>query len=475
MTSVVLLIAYGGWSYFLAGSGERLLLDPIFLSAAIVLAMVEYFWRRDRQLPIVDVGALCALITLVYMALPAIFYIKAGFVFGGQSDARLTIMKTTAADVADFLWYVTAYITALCVAYSLLRGPGMPGPRVEIGASPGAGWALAAILALALIYQIGIEHAFHVHLDPTYQQMRDNLAQGNNALGTAQLPLLVAQISHNVLGIGRIAKLGIIAFVFARKNWALGFVLAAWLVAEGYSTVVAMSARTYFVVLIMAAILSGHRLLRPIGPVLAAVTAVVLIVGVLGFGYVRQGNITSLSDLWLVPTEFQSLMASGISISWQKARGNFHDVPWQIIFSDLVLMIPQQLLPFPKLDVSDWYLQQIGWEKTASGLMVGVVAQSKLGFGLAELVIRGAVLGAVLAFIHRQCVRHASSLTSFIIYLWLCTSIYYTYRASTFYIATWAVYRVVPFVLMFWLFNWLFRPRAVATAPDMAGNSPVTD
>jgi hypothetical protein len=475
MTSVILLIAYGGWSYFFATANERLLLNPIFLSAAIVLAMIEYFWRRDRQLPIVDVGALCALITLVYVALPAIFYIKAGFAFGERSDARLTMMKTTAADIADLLWFVTAYISALCVTYSLLRGPGMPGPRVEIGASPSAGWALAAILALALLYQIGIEQAFHVHLDPTYQQMRDNLAQGNNLQGNAQLPLLVAQTSHNVLAIGRIAKLGIIAFVFARKNWLLGFVLTAWLVVEAYSTVAAMSARTYLVILIIAAILSSHRVLKPIGPVLASVTAILLIVGLLGFGYIRQGNVASLSDIWLVPTEFQSLMASGISISWEKARGNFHDVPWQIITSDLILMIPQQLLPFPKLDVADWYIQQIGWEKMASGLMVGVVAQSKLGFGLPELIARGVVLGAVLALIHRQCVKHAGSLTSFIIYLWLCTSIYYTYRASTFYIATWAVYRVVPFVLLFWLFSWLFRPRAIAAAPDIVGGRAVTD
>jgi len=461
MISAILLVAYGVWSYFFADPDERLLLNPVFLSAAIVLAMVEYFWRRDRQLPIVDVGTLCALITLVYIALPAIFYIKAGLIFGPRSDSRLVIMRTTPADVADFLWFVTAYIAALSVAYSLLRGPGMPGPRLEIGASSNAGWALVAIVALAVIYQIGIEHIFHTHLNPGYKELRENILENKVVV----LPLFVGQITHNVLAIGQIALLGTIAFVFARKNRLLGLVLTAYLLVDAYSTISTMGPRTYFVMLIIAVILSCHRLLKPIGPVLALAMAIVLLAGLLGYGYIRRGTGAGISDIWTVTNEFQVLMTNGINMSWEIARGAIHDVPWQITYNDFVMMIPQQLLPFQKLDVAEWYIQQLGGEKTRSGLMFGVVAQSKLGFGLPEIIARGAVLGAVVAFIHRQCVKHADSLTSFIIYLWLCTSIYYTYRASTFYIATWAVYRLIPFVLLFWLFSWVFRPRRdVATA-----------
>jgi hypothetical protein len=425
--------------------------------------MIEYFWRRDRQLPIVDVGTLCALITLIYIAIPAIFYIKAGLKFTPQSDARLAIMGTKPADVADFLWFVTAYIAALSATYCLLRGPGMPGPHFQISAGPNAGWALLTIVVLALIYQIGIERIFHVNLDPGYQELRENIRENKVVV----LPLFIGQITHNVLAIGRIGMLGIIAFVLARKNRLLAVALAAWLVVEVYSTIATMGPRTYFAILIIAVILCCHRLLKPIGPVAASAAAIALLAGLLGYGYIRQGNIASISDIWSVPTEFQVLMTNGISVSWEKARGALREVPWQIIFNDFVLMIPQQLLPFRKLDVSEWYIQQLGWEKTASGLMFGVVAQSKLGFGLAEIIARGAVLGAVLALIHRQCVKHANSLTSFIIYLWLCTSIYYTYRASTFYIATWALYRVLPFVLLFWLFSWMFRPRG-----DLAAASP---
>ena len=466
--SAVLLVAYGAWSCFLASPDERLLFNPVLLSAAIVLAMIEYFWRRDRQLPIVDVGTLCVMITVIYIALPAIFYMKAGMKFTGRSDARLTIMGTTTAEVVDFLWFVTAYIAALATTYSLLRGRGMPGPRLAIDAGANAGWALLAIVVLAGIYQAAIEHHFGVNLNAGYQEILANM----RANKVVVLPLLLGQITHNVLAIGRIGMLGIIAFVFARKSRPLALALTAWILIETWSTVSTMGARTNFAILIMAVVLSCHRLLRPIGPVAAAVSSVALLAGLLGYGVIRQG--TSISDIWVAPNEFQVLMANGINVSWEKARGTIHDVPWQIIYNDFILMIPQQLLPFPKLDITEWYVQQLGWEKMASGLMFGVVAQSKLGFGLPEIIVRGAVLGAILALIHRQCVKHASSLTSFIIYLWLCTSIYYTYRASTFYIATWAVYRVIPFVLLFWLFSRTFRSRADVAPASSNADPPGT-
>lgn len=473
MISAVLLIVYGVWSYFLADSNERLLLNPIFLSTALILAMIEYFWRRDRQLPIVDAGTLCAFITLVYIAVPAIFYIKAGLIFGPGSDRRLVVMGTTPADVADFLWFVTAYIAAFSVTYSLLRGPGMPGPRLEIGAAPNAGRALVAIAALAMIYQIGIEHIFNAHLNPEYKELNENNFLENKVV---VLPLLVGQITHNVLAIGQIAMLGIIAFVFARKNSLLGLALTAYLLVDAYSTVSKMGARTDFVMLIMAVILCCHRMLKPIGPVLALAVVLAMLAGLLGYGYIRQGTVASISDIWSLSNEFQILMTNGIHISWEKARGAIHDVPWQITYNDFFLMIPQQLLPFSKLDASKWYIEQMGWGKTPKGVMFGVVAQAKLGFGLPEIIIRGAVLAAVLAFVHRQCVKHAKSLTAFIIYLWLCTWIYYTYRASTFYIATYAIYRVIPFVLLFWLFSWMLGPRShVTTARGIIGDRRVID
>jgi hypothetical protein len=454
ISAPVLLCAYGIWAYFFSTPEERMLLTPVALSAAILFAMVEHFWRRDRHLPIVDIGVLCAFITLIYIAMPTIFYIKSGLHWSALSDPRLLQMNTTPADVADLLWFVTAYLAAFCAAYALLRGPAMPGPGVGVEVSIRHGLALLVLLAIGVIYQTGIESYFHINLNPSNQELQQNY-------GVSPLPLFLGQITHNMLGILRITMLGIIAFVFARRNWLLGLLLGTWLLVEGYLTVSNKGPRAYYTFLIMAVILCYHRLIRPIGPIFAAGIALAMLAGLVGYGYWRDvGNrVAETAEIWSAATEFQVLLANGLHVGWAQAHGLLAEVPWQIKFNEIVLLIPQQLLPFQKLDMESWYIREAGVNNHGQGLMFGVVAQSKLGFGLPEIIVRGAALGAVLAFIHRQCVKHAASLTALVIYLWLCASIYYTYRASTFYIATWAAYRVVPFVLLFWFFSRIFLQR----------------
>jgi hypothetical protein len=419
----------------------------------MISVVVERSWRRDHRLPIVDVGIVCALITLTYVAMPTIFYIKSGMVWTDLSDPRLLEMRTTPNDLAGVLWLVTAYLAALCFSYGLLRGDGMPGPEVRIDAQPSHGWALLCILAFALMYQVSVEKIFNVNLNPSNESLQENY-------GIQQLPLLVAQITHNVLGIGRIAELGLVAFAVSRKNWSMAILMAVWLVLEVYLTLSTLGARTYLAMLLLALVLSYHRIVKPISVVPAASVSVAFLAALVTYGYIRDlGRGVSVNEIWSAATEFQVLLANAIHAPWAYDRGLISEVPWAIKLSDLIMLVPQQLLPFQKLDPSDWYVEQIGATSSGLGLMFGVVAQAELGYGLPEIIVRGALLGSILALIHRKCVKNATSLMAFIVYLWLCVSVYYTYRATTFYISTYAVYRLIPFVLLFWLFSRVFESR----------------
>ena len=68
------------------------LLTPIFVSTVILLTMIGYFWRRDRQLPILDVGVLCAFITLIYATMPTLFFIKSGYHWTSLSDPATDLL-----------------------------------------------------------------------------------------------------------------------------------------------------------------------------------------------------------------------------------------------------------------------------------------------------------------------------------------------------------------------------------------------
>src|SRR5262249_8734140 len=126
----VLLIGYGAWAALTSEPDQRLLLTPIFVSTAMVAALSEVLWRRDRHLPIADVGVVCTIITLTYSAVPILFFIKSGMVWTELSDTRLLEMQTTPDDVAKVSWLVTAYLAAFCFSYGLFRGAGMPGPTL---------------------------------------------------------------------------------------------------------------------------------------------------------------------------------------------------------------------------------------------------------------------------------------------------------------------------------------------------------
>jgi hypothetical protein len=82
--------------------------------------------------------------------------------------------------------------------------------------------------------------------------------------------------------------------------------------------------------------------------------------------------------------------------------------------------------------------------------MFGVVAQAVIGWGFPELILRGAVLGLVFAAIHRWYVRRSTSLWVTASYLFLCVWSYYTVRATTFHIAYFVVYRLVPAIALMW-------------------------
>jgi hypothetical protein len=426
---------------FALGADERLVLTPIACLVAILAFMIEQFWRRDRQLPVVDLGVLCVLITSVYIAVPSVFFVKSGFAWSDLSDSRLVQMRSTPEDVATVSWWVVAYLAALCSIYYWIRGAGMPGPAIAIKASNSEGLAILLIFVGCAIYQFVVERYFDVDLNPSNEALIATY-------GVQQLPLFLAQITNNVLGIERIAKLALIVFAISRKNWNFAALLVLWLCFEFYSALSVQGARTYFIVLVLAVILTTHRAIRPIGPIMGCFVATSIPAVLLTWGYFRDGT---SADVWSAINEFQVLLANALHVSWAYDRGIIEDVPWALTLSDFFMLIPQQLLPFTKIDPSNWYIDQIGASDQGVGLMFGVVAQAKLGFGIIEIVARGGVLGLVLALIHRQCVKNASSLTAFIIYVWLCTSVYYTYRATTFYIATWALYRVLPFVVLFWL------------------------
>ncbi len=163
--------------------------------------------------------------------------------------------------------------------------------------------------------------------------------------------------------------------------------------------------------------------------------------------------------------EFQVVFANSCHVLHMKKFNQLGEVPTTIFYSDVLRGIPQQFLPFKKVDISDWYLERLNLHGEGTGLMFGSVTQAILGWDWIELVLRGGLLGFVFASIHRWYARRSSSFWITLIYLWLCIFNYYSVRATTFYFVSVTVQRFLILIVLVKLATMAFSAaRKVAMA-----------
>lgn len=159
-----------------------------------------------------------------------------------------------------------------------------------------------------------------------------------------------------------------------------------------------------------------------------------------------------------VTNEFQAVYATAYDLFMRRESGNLENVPWQLYVSDLYMVVPSQLLPFYKWDPSQWYLNLIEYQEPVGGFMFGVISQAIIGLDWVELLLRGCLLGGVAASIHWWYVRRASEFWTTLLYLFLCVWAYYSFRASSFYIVYFVLYRFLPVVLLVRFTGTLLKP-----------------
>jgi hypothetical protein len=270
----------------------------------------------------------------------------------------------------------------------------------------------------------------------------------SNAELYSSLPLIVQQLSHNVAGIFEIFKLALLILLYASwKERRYRWFIALWVVVEISVSVPVLGPKTPLLLFLVANVLLYHRFVQKLSLGKIAAMVVLLTCGALVLGFVRNylGPADAQPDLPILSTsnEFQALFATGYDIAQRYAAGDLA-VPWQIHIADFLRLVPQQLIPFEKIEPADWYLRLIGADGTGVGFMFGAIAESVVSGGWVGLAIRGGAVGVLFAFAHNWHSRRKQDFYVTLAYLWLCLHAYYCFRASMFYILAWAMYRLVP-------------------------------
>ena len=400
--------------------------------------------RRDGAPPILEIGPVCLGFTLMYAAYPLAGYIVSDGAWSALTDNRLQRWSPDARELGAFAWRYVVYVGAFALAYLVVR-PRDRRPLARVRGPSGAETAVIVWLALAtLTYFSALWVLFGVSYNPSYEDVRLGV------IGLPRdLPLLQQQISHNLRGMLMLLKLCGVAILLQqwRSPLAKG-ALVGWLALEVFATALRMGARTDTVFLLLAAILLYHRLVRPLTFKAVAAAGTVLLISALAYGVARDfrhsGGPASTRAYGTAANEFQILMGTAFDLHKRQETGALDPVPWQVHLNEPLMLVPSQLLPFPKIDPSEWYLRQVGLDPAQIGLMFGVMSQAVVGRDWIELALRGLLLGGLFAALHAVYLRHSHSFWWTIFYLYLCLWSYYTMRASTFYFVYFVVYRFIP-------------------------------
>jgi hypothetical protein len=439
--------------FWLMSPDQRRLALPTLIIASIAAGALMVLKRREGVFPFFELGTMTIVATAVYALIPLLGYMLSGLTWTILSDNRLYSMDFSPAQMGRFAWWNASYLLSFVIVYLHQRGrfsaQGVPIVETDpLTAVSLVVLTLAIMIYLILMYVVTGATLWHNYAD---------LEAETTAL--RNLPLLVLQLTLRLFSIYIVAKLGLVILImrgWPQKRWR--YCLFLWIGVETVITLIRMGARTELVFLLLATVLAYHRLVKPLKVSTVMLVGVLMLSGILLYGALRNYVLYYRSDLPMIlqvdmrifstVSEFQILWGTAADLQDMKMRGNLGEIPKAVYFYDFVAFIPQQFLPFAKIEPAEWYLEKIKQAGVGQGFMFGVMSQGVIGGGWLEMILRGTILGYIFAALHRWYVRRAGNFYVTLFYLVMCMMSYYTYRASTFYFLFIIVYQVIPCVLL---------------------------
>jgi len=441
----VIVAASALWIGFSTALARAILLPAlVMVDAAAIFFLVLY--RRDRRLPVFEIGALWVFVVLVYSVYPLVNYYAAGLRWTIVSDNRLWAFDPGPEETGRFAWLYAICMIPFIVTYLIVR------KRACVTGTSTAPVSRARVTAVVLSFigcgllLVAVARYFGISYDPSYE----DVAAERVATLTA-LPYLLQQVVHSVLSI-RFLLLQIMLFIAMRhwRDWKYRVAIVLFFAFEIGSSLYVRGARTNLTLLGITFVLLYHRLVRPLTLKIALPAATVLLMAFNFIGLLRAGDYLDTMRNYDVPrlaaiNEFQVVWGTSYDVYRRKQLGILGDVEWQLPFSDFYYLVPSQLLPFEKIDVQSWYLQKTGYD---GGLMFGIVSQALVGFGWKQLLLEGIFLGYIAAKLHRWYVKRAQRFWPLILYLFCCIWTYYSVRQTSLAVLSFIEYQFVPTLIM---------------------------
>ncbi len=427
---LALFCAFGSAVFlvFFAGAEVRPILIPLLVCLNLPLFFVAILYRRDGELPVFESGTLWVAATAVYSTFPLVNFLAGGMRWQPPSDWRLVMYDPRPEEMSALAGYHVLYLATFVVVYLILRGKARV-PRVF---APVPASVHTAVIVTFVVMTVVVQMVKFVVLPP---EASISVYAGGNFAYRANVPYVFLQF----LNIGEAAllvlKLLFAILVLARwreRKWRV--VLFLWLLFE-FLLLLRIQARGSMVLLLLMIGIAYHRLVKPLSLRAAVVAGAALITAFLAFGMLRDTKRLrhDARVAFTVNNEFQALFANAYDIRMRNYLRILPAPPPQMRYAELYMIIPSQILPFPKAEPSEWYAEVLGISDTGARVMFGVITSAMLWSRnpAVEIFLRAVLIATILALLHRWYVRRADRFWPTAVYAYVTVWTYYTFRANT--------------------------------------------
>ncbi len=429
MNTYLLLFSAIAINLLTFSSGQLVIAAPVVSILIIVYIATRVITRRDGYLPFVDIGMFTVGVTTLYVIYPAIMFIISNAELSVLSDARLYAYEPSPQQLSRVLWWGFWYISSLTISYCYFRRRSSFVSDIPVLLPRRTEMLAIVFLFLAIkLYIILVQILFGVNLKPSYAYLE---------VGANALPLIVQQLTTKIMGFQIVIDVCIILILVSKFHIkSYRYLLIAWISLVLVDTLITLGSRSGAAILLLTWFIAHQRLRASVNYVKTLIISVLFLIAILTYGILREGatGVDTFKLIFTMSNEFQSLFTTAFDLIQRRESGLLPSIPWEFYFADLLRIIPQQLLPFDKIDQSEWYLELIGLRGTGQGYMFGVLSEGAVGFGVGEVAARGIVLGMILGKFHTWYHRNRSNYWATVLYVWSFIVVYYTYRAGTFYV-----------------------------------------
>jgi oligosaccharide repeat unit polymerase len=461
------LVLAGVALMFLATADNRTLFvtGPLTVGLCLVVSFLWVLWRRRHgAIPWFEIGAVYVAVVTLYMAYPLVGFLALGQSYTPLNDGRLYMMHPGAEAIGRIGWLYVCHLGSFAAIYLLVRG------RLPRGAIVLQQPRLSVVIAILGVY-LAIQ-GFDTFLGLFYDMSSDSYL--GTYLVARRLPLVLAQFANHLNGIKYVLTLLLLAALFTRYPRSKA-IIVGWIAVMAVITITKLGSRTELVLLILSAAIMYDTLVRAIRPSFLLAVGVVGLAGFIAFGALRNGaRFTEdgvLRNPFSYSNEFETLFANAVHLD--SVRPSIGVLPVPFYLADFAALVPQQFAPFTKVDRGDWYVNRFFPEYAAmgGGLAFGTISESILTGDWLAALAAGAALGLCFALLHRFYTRRAGSFWTFVLYVWVTTLSYQSFRNSTFHLLVLFAYRFVPAVLFVNLLALALRPTMFRTRPALRGGA----